>query len=109
MAHVHWQRGLATSSHNLDSAIPHNSLPNCKILDCPKLKALSDNKINVAEMMISFPDRVENIVGKGGNAGYQHFSPFPTMFSKALFFRVVKSWDCVVKGKELKKKKKKKT
>ena len=40
---------------------------------------------------------VENIAGKGENAGYQHFSPFPTMFSKGFFFRVVKSWDCVVK------------
>ena len=35
--------------------------------------------------------RVENIVGKGENAGYW----FPTMFSKAIFLRVVlKSWLC---------------
>ena len=27
------------------------------------------------------PDRVENIVEKGENSGYQNFSPFPTMFS----------------------------
>ena len=27
------------------------------------------------------------------------FSPFLTMFSKAFFSRGVKSWDCVVKGK----------
>ena len=26
--------------------------------------------------------RVENILGKGENAGYQHFLLFPTMFSK---------------------------
>ena len=26
------------------------------------------------------------------------FSPFPTMFSKGLFPRVIKSWDCVVKS-----------
>ena len=36
--------------------------------------------------MISLSDRVENIVGKGENGGYQHF----------LIFRVVKSRDCVV-------------
>ena len=31
-------------------------------------------------------DRVENIVGKGENAAYQHaFSPFPIMFSKAFY------------------------
>ena len=34
---------------------------------------------------------VENIVGKGGNAGYLHFSHFPTMFSKDFFFGVIKS------------------
>ena len=33
-------------------------------------------------MTISVFDRVENIVGKGENAGYQHFL---TMFSKVLF------------------------
>ena len=33
--------------------------------------------------------RVENI-------GKEAFSPFPTMFSKALSFRVIKSWDCVL-------------
>ena len=43
-------------------------------------------------------ERVENIVGKGENADYQYFSPFPTMFSKGLFVRVVKSQDCVVKS-----------
>ena len=43
-------------------------------------------------------DRAENIAGKGENAGVSAFSPFPTMFSKAFFFRVVKSWDCVVKS-----------
>ena len=39
---------------------------------------------------------VTNIVGKGENAGYQHF---PTMFSKGFFMRVVKLGLC---GKELK-------
>ena len=40
--------------------------------------------------------RVENIVGKGENAGNPAFSPFFTMFSKGYFPRVVKSKDCVV-------------
>ena len=43
-------------------------------------------------------DWVVNIVGKGENTGYQHFLLFPTMFSKALLFEVVKSRDCVVKS-----------
>ena len=49
-------------------------------------------------MMISVFAKVENIVGKGENAGYQHFSPFPTMFSKAFYFRIVNARDCVVRA-----------
>ena len=33
--------------------------------------------------MISVTDWVENIVGKGENAGYQHFLLFPHCFQKA--------------------------
>ena len=43
--------------------------------------------------MLSLCYRLENIVGKGENAGYQHFSPFPTMFSKGFFLKVFKSRD----------------
>ena len=39
--------------------------------------------------MISVFDWAENIVGKGENAGYQHFFPFPTMFSKGFLYRVI--------------------
>ena len=42
------------------------------------------NKINVNEKLKFGLGRVENIVGKGENASYQHFSLFPTIFSKAL-------------------------
>ena len=42
-------------------------------LDKSKLKAF-------AEMTSSLLDRVENTVGKGGNAGYQHFLLFPQCF-----------------------------
>ena len=41
-------------------------------------------------MKISVSDKEENIAGKGENAGYQHFSPFPSVFSKGPFLRVVK-------------------
>ena len=47
----------------------------------------ADNKLNIAQMMISFFARVENTVGKGENAGYQHFLFFPTMFFKAFNFQ----------------------
>ena len=42
--------------------------------------------------------RIENIVEKRENAGYQHFLLFPTMFTKGFFLRIVKRRACVVKG-----------
>ena len=36
-------------------------------------------------MVISVFDRVENIAGKGENAGYQHFLLFSQCFQKASF------------------------
>ena len=47
-----------------------------------KLKGFEDDKLNVVQMMISVCDRLENIVGKGENAGYQHFLLFPKCFQK---------------------------
>ena len=49
-------------------------------------------------MMIFVFDRVKNIVGKGENAGFQHFLLFPQCFQTAVLPRVVKSRDRVVKG-----------
>ena len=40
--------------------------------------------------MISVFDRVENIVGKGENAGCQHFLLFPQCFQKSSFLRILK-------------------
>ena len=37
----------------------------------------ADDIFNVATMIISVIYRVENIVGKGESAGYQHFLLFP--------------------------------
>ena len=59
-----------------------NPLPNYKILDVTNLKAFADDKLNVVGMMIPLLDRVENTVGKGGNAGYQHFLLFLQCFPK---------------------------
>ena len=68
-----------------------------KILDMTKLKAFADDKINVAEMTISLSDRVENNVGKGENAGYQHFLLFPQCFPKLsslTLYQMIKFWAC---------------
>ena len=39
-------------------------------------------KMNVTEKLKVLLGRVENIVGKGENAGYQHFLLFPQCFQK---------------------------
>ena len=52
-------------------------------LDLTKFKAFADNQWNIGRIMISFLDRVENIVGKWENAGYQNFLLFPHCFQKA--------------------------
>ena len=51
-----------------------NSLPNDKVLDWSKLKAFSDDKINVTEKFKFDSERIENILGKGENAGYLCYS-----------------------------------
>ena len=48
------------------------------------------------KMTNSVYDSVENNMEKGENAGYQHFSPFPTMFSKGFLSGVVKGQDHVL-------------
>ena len=72
-------------------------LPNINIYDPSKLKAFADNNVKVAQMDKFSFSRVENIVGKEENDGYQHFSPSPTMLLEVLFPRVIKSRDCVAK------------
>ena len=90
-------RHIAVSMH-----LTLNSLPN----DWSTLKAFVDNKMKVTEKIKFVLEMLENFVGKGENAGYQHFlffpqyffSLIPTIFSKGLILNVVKSRDCVVKS-----------
>ena len=49
------------------------------------MKAVSDNKLNVSEIMISVFDMVENIVGNGENASYQNCLLFRQKFQKPSF------------------------
>ena len=55
-----------------------------------KLKAFAEDRINVAKMMISVFNSLQNIVGKGENAGYQHFLLLPQCFQKASFLGSLK-------------------
>ena len=60
-----------------------NSLPNNNLLDCTEFNVFADDKFKVAKILITAFDRIENIVGKIENAGYQHFLLFPQFFQKA--------------------------
>ena len=59
-----------------------NSLPNDKILDCSKLKAFAHEKMNLTEKLKFVLGRVESVMGKGENAGHQHFLLFQRCFQK---------------------------
>ena len=48
-----------------------------------KFEALANEKSDVIRMMRFVSERMESIVGKGENAGYQHFLLFPQCFQKA--------------------------
>ena len=60
-----------------------NSLLNNKISHWCKLKAFADDKSNVINKLKFVSGWVENIVGKGENAGYQHFPLLPQCFQNA--------------------------
>ena len=57
---------------------------------CQMINYLPSNKINVTYKMNFVIGNVENIVGKGENAGYQHFLLFPQCFQKASFSKSLK-------------------
>ena len=77
--------GVLTIPHYVEKGKP---LLNNKILHCSKLKA---------EKMKFVFERVENIVEKGENAGYQQFLLFPQCLEKTSYTRLL-SHDCVVMG-----------
>ena len=52
-------------------------------MNLTNLKAHTKDKSNVTQMFGLFFHRKENNVGKGENAGYQHFLLFPQCFQKA--------------------------
>ena len=47
------------------------------------MKEFPDDKSNLAQKLKFVLGRVENIVGKGDNAGYQHFLLFQQCFQKS--------------------------
>ena len=67
-----------------------NSLPNDKILDWSKLKAFADDKLDAIVKLKYALGKVENVVGKGENAGFQYFPPFSLRFQKNSFLGLLK-------------------
>ena len=53
-------------------------------MDVTKLRPFAVDESNVAEMTLSLFIRVENTMGKGEHAGYQHFLLFQQCFFKNL-------------------------
>ena len=60
-----------------------NPLPDDKILGLSKLEAVADDKLNVTQNIKVVFHRIENIVEKEENAGYQHFPLYLQCFQKA--------------------------
>ena len=52
------------------------------LLERVVLKEFADNTTNVTLKPFFALGRIENIVGKGENVGYQHFLLFPQCFQK---------------------------
>ena len=67
-------------------------------MDYSKFEAFVDDKIIVTEKFKFVLGRMENIVGKGENAGYQHFLLSPQFFPKLSFLKGGESQDCVVRS-----------
>ena len=65
-----------------------NSLTNDRSLKWSKLKEFADGNSNVVGIA---RERVEKIVGKEENAGYQHLKLFPQCFPKSLSQRLLKN------------------
>ena len=70
--------------------MPVDPLPNDKILDLSKLKAFTEHNLNVYHKLKFALGRIENIVGKGENAGNQHFLLFPQCFQKPSSLELLK-------------------
>ena len=69
-----------------------NYFPEEKVSDWTKLKASADDKINVTEKIEICFWKCKNMVGKGENAGFQHFLLFSQCFQKVPISRSSKVW-----------------
>ena len=59
------------------------SLPDNNFLEWSQLKAFAEKNIKVTEKLKTVLEKVENFLGTGENASYQHFLLFPQCLKKA--------------------------
>ena len=102
MVNIVGDNGVASTSHTESFGIEKydklgiihttacSSLTINKILELTKLKALADKKFSVIQRFEFALHRVENIVGKGENAGYQHFLLSLQCFQKSFYLGSLK-------------------
>ena len=69
-----------------------------QILDASKLKDFADDNLKFYENGRKFPKMVRKHCGKRRNCSLRAISPFPTVFSKGLYCRHVKTRACLGKG-----------
>ena len=60
----------------MHSPLPFNPLPNYIVLNQSKFKAITEDNLNVAQMIEFIFRKFENIMGKEENTGYQHLLLF---------------------------------
>ena len=61
---------ILCEKHLQNVPTPVNPFPNDKISDVTKLKPFANDKLKIAEMVISLFDRIENTVGIGENISF---------------------------------------
>ena len=71
--------------------------PKQQILDSSKLKEFADDNFKFDENGRKFSKQVEITMGKGEIAHYEQFLLFPTVFSKDLYCRHIKTRACLGK------------
>ena len=91
MEHLTSVSGSKTAFQTPFLSFSVNSLQNKKISGLFKLKEIQDNIKYVAEIVALIAERIENIVGKWENAGYQHFLFCPKCFQRTFLLCCLKS------------------
>ena len=84
-----------------DMTLAVNPFPNDKFETLPNWESFQTTILNFDETGKKLSKRVENTVGKGEIAHYEQcllFPQFPTVFSKDLYCRQVKTRRCLGKG-----------